>query len=92
MIIMANLRNKFGYQKIGRFFEINRIALLEKFNFRCGMVPSHVTFHAFIREMDFESVLQAFYKRAKEYVQIEAGEWVNIDGENTKQKAFIFPI
>lgn len=84
MIIMSMLRNKHGYREIGRFCKINEKQLLEIFPFSNNKVPSHVTFRSFILETDFESVQDAFYKWSKDYVVIEEGEWINVDGKSIR--------
>lgn len=84
IIIMAMLRNKYGYREIGRFCKINEKQLLAIFNFTNKKVPSHVTFRSFILEMDFDSIQNAFYKWASNYVPIEKGEWINVDGKSIR--------
>jgi hypothetical protein len=81
IIIMCALRNKFGYREIGRFCENNRKKLLKLFKFKNGRVPSYVTIRAFIKEIDFKSLQSAFHQWTKEYVKLEEGEWISIDGK-----------
>lgn len=84
IIIMAMLRNKYGYREIARFCKLNEKQLLKIFPFPNKRVPSHVTFRSFILAIDFASVQAAFHKWAKQYVKIEKGEWINIDGKSIR--------
>lgn len=82
IIIMAMLRNKYGYREIGRFCQLNKAVLLKTFGFKNGKVPSHVSIRAFIMETDFVSAQACFHKWARDYVPIEEGEWINVDGKS----------
>lgn len=84
IIIMSMLRNKYGYREIGRFCKCNEEALLETFGFTNGKVPSYVSIRTFILETDFVSIQAAFHKWARNYVPIEQGEWIQIDGKSIR--------
>jgi hypothetical protein len=84
IIIMSILRNKHGYREIGRFCELNKECLIAKFGFKNKNVPSHVSIRTFILSMDFSSIQTAFHKWAQDYVSIEAGEWIAIDGKSIR--------
>jgi hypothetical protein len=84
IIIMSSLCNRFGYREIGRFCKNHEKKLIKLFGFKNNRVPSHVTIRAFIKETDFASIQSAFHKWTKNYVQIEQGEWISIDGKSIR--------
>lgn len=84
IIIMGMLRGKYGYRELGRFCKLNSPDLIEIFNFKCRKVPSHVSIRTFIQGLDFISLQDAFYQWAREYVHIEEGEWIGIDGKSIR--------
>ena len=55
---------------------------MSKFRFKNGRIPSYVTISAFIRGTDFSGIQNAFYKWDRNYVPIEQGEWIAIDGKS----------
>lgn len=81
LIILSMLRNKHQYREIARLCELNRQEIVRLFGFKSGKAPSHVTFRSFIQQSDFRSLQTAFYQWAKDYVDIEEGEWISIDGK-----------
>ena len=84
LIIMGILRGHYGYREIGRFCEINKSCLISKFVFKNNKVPSYVSIRAFILSVDFSSIQAAFHKWTSNYVQIQAGEWISIDGKSIR--------
>ncbi len=84
IILMGILRGRYGYREIGRFCKLNESVLIEHFGFRNNKVPSHVSIRAFILSTDFVSIQKAFHKWTKDYVQIEEGEWISIDGKSIR--------
>jgi Asp-tRNA(Asn)/Glu-tRNA(Gln) amidotransferase C subunit len=84
LIIMGILRGQYGYRELGRFCEINKSYLINKFAFKNNKVPSYVSIRAFIVNTDFSSIQTAFHKWTSNYVQIEAGEWISIDGKSIR--------
>ena len=81
---MGILRGHYGYREIGRFCEINKSCLIRKFVFKNNKVPSYVSIRAFILNVDFSSIQAAFHKWTSNYVQIQAGEWISIDGKSIR--------
>lgn len=84
IIIMGILRGQYGYREIGRFGKLNQSYLIDQFDFKNKKVPSHVTIRAFIMGADFVSIQKAFHKWTQDYVQIEEGEWISIDGKSIR--------
>lgn len=84
IIIMGILRGQYGYREIGRFGRLNQAVLVEHFGFKNKKTPSFVTIRTFILNTDFVSIQQAFHKWTQNYVQIEQGEWISIDGKSIR--------
>jgi hypothetical protein len=84
MIIMGILAGKYAYRKIGRFCLLNQSFLIKHFRFKNNKVPSHVSIRTFIMSADFASIQAAFHKWTQNYVCIEAGEWISIDGKSIR--------
>jgi hypothetical protein len=101
IIIMSILRGKYGYRETGRFCKMNDCLLITKFGFKNSKVPSYVSIRTFILSTDFASIQQAFHKWALDYVPIESGEWISIDGKsirstvsdcNSEYQNFVSPV
>jgi len=84
IIIMGILRGQYGYREIGRFCKYNESILIKRFGFKNNKVPSHVSIRAFILSADFASIQRAFHQWTRNYVPIEAGEWISIDGKSIR--------
>jgi hypothetical protein len=84
IIIMGILRSHYGYREIGRFCTNNASAMINRFGFKNGKVPSYVTIRTFIQSTDFSSIQSAFHKWAQNYVPIQAGDWIAIDGKSIR--------
>lgn len=84
IIIMGILRGKYGYREIGRFCEQNKSELINTFDFKNKKVPSHVSIRTFILTADFVSIQKAFHQWTRSYVEIESGEWMQIDGKSIR--------
>ena len=84
IILMGIIRGRYGYREIGRFCKLNELALIEQFGFKNNKVPSHVSIRTFILSTDFASIQKAFHKWTQDYVQIEEGEWISIDGKSIR--------
>jgi similar to tr len=84
IIILAILRGKYAYREIGRFCQLNERVLVAKFGFKNHRVPSHVSIRSFILGADFSSIQAAFHEWTRDYVTIETGEWISIDGKSIR--------
>jgi hypothetical protein len=91
IIIMSILRNKNMYREIARFCEQNKAYLIKRFGFKNNRTPSHVTIRKFILSIDFASIQAAFHKWSQNYVSIEDGEWLAIDGKSIRSTVSDFP-
>jgi hypothetical protein len=81
---MAILRGKYSYRETGRFCRLNESQLIARFGFKNKKAPSYVRIRTFILSMDSVSIQHAFHRRAQDYVSIESGEWISIDGRSIR--------
>ena len=84
IILMGILRGRYGYREIARFCDLNESVLIDRFGFKNNKVPSHVSIRTFILGTDFTSIQKAFHKWTQDYVEIEEGEWISIDGKSIR--------
>ena len=84
IIIMCILRGQYGYREIARFCKFNSAVLIAKFGFKNKKVPSHVSIRTFIMTADFSSIQKAFHRWSRNYVHIDEGEWISIDGKSIR--------
>lgn len=79
--IMSIMSGRCRYREIAAFAKANHSILLKFFRLKRKRLPSHVTFRAILKGIDFEEVVTAFHAWAAQYVTIEPGEWLSIDGK-----------
>jgi hypothetical protein len=84
IIIMGILRGQYGYRETGRFCKLNESVLIKRFGFKNKKVPSYVSLRTFILRTDFASIQKAFHKWSQDFVSIEAGEWISVDGKSIR--------
>ena len=84
MILMSMICGKYQYREIVRFCENNYQYLKKRLKLTWNKGPSHVTFRGLILNLDFVSLQSSFHAWTKEYVKIEDGEWLSIDGKAIK--------
>lgn len=82
LIIMAMLRGNYHYREIARFCIYHQTDLGKSLALGCKHMPSHVTIREIILSIDFESLQKSFHEWTKQYVSIEQGEWICIDGKS----------
>lgn len=80
IIITAGVCGYFGCRPIERFAKAHEKLLTEMLGLKHG-VPSHVTFSAFINNLESDKVLAAFNSWAKEQLPIQEGDLISFDGK-----------
>ena len=69
------------YREIARFANANKKEFQHFFDLKKEVMPSHVTFRNILQKVNFEQMHDAFTKWAKQYVAIEPGDWIAVDGK-----------
>nr|WP_051188765.1 ISAs1 family transposase [[Leptolyngbya] sp. PCC 7376] len=82
IIIMAGMRDEWGYRGIGRFIERHRRELIKTLQIPQARVPSYSTVRRVMMELDFEQVAKVFNQWARQYVR--KGDVVAGDGKSLK--------
>lgn len=78
MSIMSGL---YSLRSMGDFVKKNRQELISIFKPRNDKLPSFQTISRALQKIDFDQLNETFYKWATNYVTIEKGEWLSIDGK-----------
>jgi hypothetical protein len=80
--IMSIMSGRCRYREIAAFAKANRKELLTFFHLqKRKRLPSHVTFRAILKGIDFDEVCAAFNSWAGQYITIEDKEWWAMDGK-----------
>jgi hypothetical protein len=78
MGIMSGAKSERG---IVRFARNNKEDLIELLEIERKEVPSRYVIRDVIRQIAFDELEEIFYKWSKQHIEIEDGEWINIDGK-----------
>lgn len=81
LTLMSTMSGCYGYRPIGDFLNCNRAALLQQFKPNKDRLPSFDTVRRVLQAIDFSQLSRQFYQWALQYVAIEEGEWVGVDGK-----------
>jgi len=82
IVIMSIMTGNTSYREMERFADANKKTFRKFFSSKKKKLPSYVTYREIIKELDFDSVLSIFHQWAQQYVAIEKGEWLSIDGKS----------
>lgn len=77
MIILAHISGYYGLNEMTRFIRDNAEYFKKTFNI--DTVPGYTILRTFCAEVNFDSINQAFYKWASQYIQSD--DWLSIDGK-----------
>ena len=81
IVLMAIMSGYHGYRAIGDFIDRNRADLLRYLKPDKGRLPTFYTIRRVLMGIDFEEFSNQFYEWSKQYIDIQPGEWVSIDGK-----------
>lgn len=81
IVLMAVMSGYYGYRAMGDFIERNRSDLLKNLQPLKNRLPTFFTVRRVLMNLDFDEFSQQFYLWAKNYIDIQPGEWVSIDGK-----------
>jgi hypothetical protein len=84
IVIMSTMSDYIGYRAIGDFIKRNRRDLLTSFRPDKDRLPSFDTVRRVIQNLNFTALSMQFSKWAANYIDIQEGEWVSIDGKAIK--------
>lgn len=69
-----------GYRSLARFCKAHTQTFTELLGLVHG-VPSHVTFWTVLQGLEEQALIDSFNQWAKQYVDLQAGDWVSSDGK-----------
>ena len=81
IIIISIISGRNGYREIAKFADANKKIFLKFFDKKRTKTPSHVTIREIIKGIDFDELLNIFEQWALQFVEIEKGDWLAIDGK-----------
>lgn len=81
IIIMAIMAGAKSERAIARFAENNKQDLIKELQIKRKEVPSRRVLAEFIQHTDFNKLESLFHKWTLNFVRIEKGEWLSLDGK-----------
>ena len=81
IIIMAIMAGAKSERAIARFAENNKKTLIAELRIKRKEVPSRRVLAEFIQHADFNKLESLFHKWTLNFVRIEKGEWLSLDGK-----------
>jgi hypothetical protein len=81
LVLMAIMSGYHGYRAIGDFIKRNRLDLLNFLKPVKNRLPTFYTVRRVLMCLDFVEFSNQFYQWSKQYIEIQPGEWVSIDGK-----------
>ena len=84
LIVMGTISGCRSYYALEDFGARHYRAVSEQLGLEVTRLPSDTTFRRILQKLDFETLAQQFEQWASRTIDIQAGEWVAIDGKSIK--------
>jgi len=84
IIIMAIMSGAKSERAVTRFAKNNKNKLIELLRIKREEVPSRSVISGMIQNIDFKQLENLFYKWSIQFISIEKGEWISLDGKAIK--------
>ena len=84
LIVMGTLSGCRSYYALEDFGARHYRAVSEQLGLEVIRLPSDTTFRRILQKLDFETLAQQFEQWASRTIDIQAGEWVAMDGKSIK--------
>ena len=85
LMIVGAMCGYWGYRPLAEFSQLYGSQVCQHLNYPLPRrLPSHSTFRRVILELDFQAFAQVFNQWVQQYVSIEPGEWLAVDGKSIK--------
>jgi|SRR6476646_9720681 len=85
LMIVGAMCGYWGYRPLAEFSQLYGTQVCQQLGHPLPQhLPSYSTFRRVILELDFQVFAQVFNQWAQQYVPIEPGEWLAIDGKSIK--------
>ncbi|RYZ19120.1 MAG: ISAs1 family transposase [Chitinophagaceae bacterium] len=89
LVLMSTMSGCFGYRATGDFIRRNHEALCKYLKPRKGRLPSFDTVRRVMMGIDFCALSAQFKAWAAQYVVLEKGEWIAVDGKALSGTAIV---
>lgn len=85
LMIVGAMCGYWGYRPLAEFTQLYGDQVCQQLGHPLPQrLPSYSTFRRIILELDFQTFAQVFNQWAQQYVPIEPGEWLAVDGKSIK--------
>ena len=84
LIVMGTISGCRSYYALEDFGARHYRAVSEQLGLEVTRLPSDTTFRRILQKLDFETLAQQFEQWASRTIDIQAGEWVAMDGKSIK--------
>ncbi|AUT01307.1 hypothetical protein CLI64_18715 [Nostoc sp. CENA543] len=84
LVILGTLSECYGYTALEDFCVRHYQGLCEHLGVKYKRLPSDSTFRRLFEQLDFETLTESFVGWAKIDADIQAGEWLAVDGKSIK--------
>jgi hypothetical protein len=81
VVIMGIMSGAKSERAVTRFAKNNKEVLIKTLQLTRNEVPSKSVIGSFVQHMDFKKLEELFHLWTMQFVHIEKGEWINIDGK-----------
>ena len=81
LVLMSTMSGCYSYRAMGDFIAANKAALRKHLRPHKGRLPSFDTLRRVMMTLDFAEVNRQFRAWAMQYVKMEKGEWISVDGK-----------
>ncbi len=82
LVILGMMSQCQGYQSLEVFAQRHKDALLQALGLPLKRLPSDSTFRLVLQRLDYTRLLEVFNQWAKQYVEIDPGLALSIDGKS----------
>ncbi len=83
MIVLSNMAGCYGYREMASYMKDNYKSFKELYELKHGVIK-HVALRTFIQKLDFKALLKAFREWSNQFIELEEGDIVSIDGKGLK--------
>lgn len=81
LVLMSTMSGYYGYRGIGDFIKRNKKDLIKYFKPKHNRLASYSTVRRVMQGIEYDDFTNKFYVWTKNYIQIEKGDWLSLDGK-----------
>lgn len=81
LVILGMMSHCQGYCSLATFAQRHKDALIAALELSLKRLPSDSTFRLILQQLDYRNLMQVFNQWAQQYIELEAGSGLSIDGK-----------